>query len=47
MSRGFNEDEAAALIVSGFVNLDMPGLPPTIQRIIDETVRMTLEEGSM
>jgi len=47
MSRGFNEDEAAALIVSGFVSLDIPDLPPTIQRVIDETIRMTLEEGSM
>ena len=47
MSRGFNEAEAAALIVSGFVNLDIPNLPPTIQRAVDETIRMTLEEGSM
>jgi Fe-S cluster assembly scaffold protein SufB len=47
MSRGFNEDKAAALIVSGFVSLDIPGLPPTIQRVVDETIRMALDEGSM
>jgi hypothetical protein len=38
MSRGLNEDEATATIVRGFLNVDIPGLPPELKWEIDRTI---------
>ncbi|MBW1722932.1 MAG: SufD family Fe-S cluster assembly protein [Deltaproteobacteria bacterium] len=39
MSRGLSEEEATATIVRGFLNVDIPGLPPQLQAEIDRAVR--------
>jgi Fe-S cluster assembly scaffold protein SufB len=38
MSRGLNEDEATATIVRGFLNVDIPGLPPQLKAEIDRAI---------
>ena len=43
MSRGLSEDEATALIVRGFLNVKMEGLPKELQ---DEIERIIYETGS-
>ena len=45
MSRGLTEEEATSLIVSGFMHLKTPDLPPPLQKAIDDAVKMTLEKG--
>ena len=45
MSRGLTEEEATSLIVSGFMHLKTPDLPPPLQKAIDDAVMMTLEKG--
>ncbi|NHI83968.1 MAG: SufD family Fe-S cluster assembly protein [Candidatus Thorarchaeota archaeon] len=45
MSRGLNEEEAASLIIRGFVKLKVPDLPPALQSSIDEAIKMSLEGG--
>jgi len=45
MSRGLDEEEATSLIIRGFVKLKVPDLPPTLQKSIDDTIRMSLEGG--
>jgi uncharacterized protein len=41
MSRGLSEEEATATIVRGFLNVDIPGLPPQLKAEIDRTVEMS------
>ncbi len=38
MARGLNEDEATATIVRGFLNVDIPGLPPQLKAEIDKAI---------
>ncbi|MEW5801075.1 MAG: SufD family Fe-S cluster assembly protein [bacterium] len=38
MSRGLSEDEATSTIVRGFLNVDIPGLPPELKAQIDRAV---------
>lgn len=38
MSRGLSEDEATSTIVRGFLNVDIPGLPPELKAEIDRAV---------
>jgi Fe-S cluster assembly scaffold protein SufB len=38
MSRGLSEDEATSTIVRGFLNIDIPGLPPQLKAEIDRAV---------
>jgi len=38
MSRGLTEDEATATIVRGFLNVDIPGLPPQLKAEIDRAI---------
>jgi len=45
MSRGLTEEEATSLIIRGFVKLKVPDLPDSLQKSIDEAVRMSLEGG--
>ncbi|MHA1736069.1 MAG: SufB/SufD family protein [Candidatus Thorarchaeota archaeon] len=45
MSRGLTEEEATSLIVTGFIHLKTPDLPPPLQKTIDDAVKMTLEKG--
>jgi hypothetical protein len=42
MARGLNEEEATALIVKGFLNVKMEGLPEELQGEID---RIIFESG--
>jgi uncharacterized protein len=44
MSRGLSEEEATATIVRGFLNVDIPGLPPQLKEEIDRAVDMTSRE---
>jgi len=44
MSRGLSEEEATATIVRGFLNVDIPGLPPQLKAEIDRAVDMTSRE---
>lgn len=46
MSRGFTEDEARALILRGFLKVDMPGLPLTIRKMIDHVTHMLAERAT-
>lgn len=45
MSRGLSEEEATTLIVNGFVKLQVPDLPPALQRSIDDAVALALKGG--
>ena len=38
MSRGLSEEEATSTIVCGFLNGDIPGLPPELQAEIDKAI---------
>jgi hypothetical protein len=38
MSRGLSEEEATSTIVRGFLNVDIPGLPPQLRAEIDRTI---------
>jgi Fe-S cluster assembly scaffold protein SufB len=44
MSRGLTEDEAVATIVRGFLNVDIPGLPPQLRAEIDRAVELSQQE---
>ncbi|MEK7274586.1 MAG: SufD family Fe-S cluster assembly protein [Candidatus Desantisbacteria bacterium] len=44
MSRGLNEDEATALIVRGFLDPEIPGLPEHLKYEIKRTIEMTSEK---
>ncbi|MFP4474716.1 MAG: SufB/SufD family protein [Desulfatibacillaceae bacterium] len=44
MSRGLTEDEATATIVRGFMSVDIPGLPPKLQKQIDDAVQASEED---
>ena len=39
MSRGLSEEEATSTIVRGFLNVDIPGLPPQLRAEIDRAVQ--------
>ncbi len=45
MTRGLSESEATSLIVRGFLDADIPGLPTELQREINKIVSMTAEEA--
>ena len=38
MSRGLSEEEATSTIVRGFLNVDIPGLPPQLRAEIDKAI---------
>ncbi|MGA1869315.1 MAG: SufB/SufD family protein [bacterium] len=38
MARGLSEDEATAVIVRGFLNVDIIGLPPELKRELDKAI---------
>ncbi|AGW15205.1 SufB/SufD family protein [Megalodesulfovibrio gigas] len=38
MARGMDEDEATSTIVRGFLNVDIQGLPPALQEVIEKTL---------
>ncbi|HJA79522.1 SufD family Fe-S cluster assembly protein [uncultured Desulfovibrio sp.] len=40
MARGLDEDEAAATIVRGFLNVDIMGLPAPLKQAMDEQIRL-------
>ena len=44
MSRGLNEDEATPLIVRGFLDPEIPGLPEHLKYEIKRTIEMTSEK---
>jgi hypothetical protein len=44
MSRGLNEDEATALIVRGFLDPEVPGLPQHLKQEVRRTVELTSEK---
>ena len=40
MARGLDEDEAAATIVRGFLNVDIMGLPAPLRKAMDDQIRL-------
>ncbi len=38
MARGLDEDEATAVIVQGFLNVDIMGLPPRLKAALDQVI---------
>lgn len=45
MSRGVPKDEAISMITRGFLDLDIPGLPPALRRQIDKALEETAKEA--
>lgn len=45
MSRGVPRDEAVSMITRGFLNLEIPGLPPALKRQIDKALEETAKES--
>jgi Fe-S cluster assembly scaffold protein SufB len=41
MARGIDEDEAVSTIVRGFLNVDIEGLPPSLESKIDKIITET------
>lgn len=41
MSRGLSEEEATSTIVRGFLNVDIPGLPPQLKAEIDKAIELS------
>jgi Fe-S cluster assembly scaffold protein SufB len=41
MARGLDREEAVAAITRGFLNVDLPGLPPALERSVRETLAAT------
>ncbi|MFP5211796.1 MAG: SufD family Fe-S cluster assembly protein, partial [Acidobacteriota bacterium] len=44
MSRGLSEDEATSTIVRGFLNVDIPELPPQLKAEIDKAIELSEED---
>ena len=44
MSRGLSEEEATATIVRGFLNVDIPGLPPQLKAEIDRAIDLSSKD---
>ncbi len=45
MSRGIPKDDAVSMITRGFLDLDIPGLPPALKRQIDAALAETAKEA--
>ncbi len=45
MSRGIPKDEAISMITRGFLDLDIPGLPPALRRQIDDALSETAKDS--
>ncbi|MCX8007841.1 MAG: SufD family Fe-S cluster assembly protein [Coriobacteriia bacterium] len=45
MSRGVPKDEAVSMITRGFLDLEIPGLPPALKRQIDKALEETAKES--
>lgn len=45
MSRGVPKDEAVSMITRGFLDLEIPGLPPALRRSIDDAIAETSKEA--
>ena len=45
MTRGFSKDEATSLVARGFISLDIPELPPTVNNYIKEVVELTTRKS--
>ncbi|MCE5190646.1 MAG: SufD family Fe-S cluster assembly protein, partial [Actinomycetia bacterium] len=45
MSRGIPKDEAISMITRGFLDLDIPGLPPALRRQIDDALFETAKDS--
>ncbi len=46
MSKGFTEEEARALILRGFMRVEVPGLPLQTQKLIDATIKLLSEKAT-
>ena len=47
MARGLDEDEATSTIVRGFLNVDIMGLPPELQKAMDDEIQKLDASGAM
>jgi len=43
-SRGLKKDEALSLITRGFLNVDLPGIPPALKKYIDQIIQVTSKD---
>ena len=43
-SRGLSKEEALSLITRGFLNVDLPGVPPALKKYIEEIIKMTSQD---
>ncbi|MBE0467076.1 MAG: SufD family Fe-S cluster assembly protein [Candidatus Desulforudis sp.] len=46
MARGLSAEAAVSTIVRGFLNVDIPGLPPALRDEIDRAVALSREQGA-
>ncbi len=44
MSRGMTQDEATSMIIRGFMEIDVKGLPPALKREIDKAIELAERE---
>ena len=45
MTRGVSKDDAVSMITRGFLDLEIPGLPPALRRQIDKAIEETSKEA--
>lgn len=45
MSKGFTESEAKSIIIRGFMNIDVPGLPTSVRREIDRILDIVVKQA--
>ncbi|MEM4631371.1 MAG: SufD family Fe-S cluster assembly protein [Acidilobaceae archaeon] len=47
MSKGFTEDEARAIIIRGFMNIDAPGIPLSVKKEIERLTALIAAGGAL
>ncbi len=45
MSRGLTREEAVSTITRGFLNVDLPGLPPALRESVDHLLSSSALDG--
>jgi Fe-S cluster assembly scaffold protein SufB len=45
MARGLSEEDATATIVRGFLNVKIMGLPPDLEREVQQAIEMSQQSG--
>jgi Fe-S cluster assembly scaffold protein SufB len=45
MARGLSEEDATATIVRGFLNVKIMGLPPELEREVQQAIELSQQSG--